>query len=199
MSSNGGLSMHGMLKWIAVTAIVLASPVLAATGGPTAGTYMLEGGSYTISVEMDGDSLVVHEPNKDTPYTRQADGSFHAYNPNTNATYGIRVIDEHTIEAFKPNVPGNTPSRLVLINRATPEGEAVASAESDKWSELADSYMERSQSDPANIQSWTACGAVAMKRSVASQADADAYARQMASMLRQMDATSSPCPEVFTF
>ncbi len=191
--------MRRILGGLAILVIGLASPALAAADGPTAGTYMLEGGSYTISLEMDGGNLVVHEPNKDSSYTRQADGSFQVYNPNTNATYGIRVIDERTIEAFKPNVPESAPSRLVLINRAVAEGEAVSSDESEKWSEIANSYMERSQSDPANVQSWTACGAVAMKRSVASKADADAYAQQMASMLRQMDAAVSPCPEVFTF
>jgi hypothetical protein len=135
----------------------------------------------------------------DTSYTRQADGSYHAYNPNTDTTYGLRVVDEYTIEAFKPNAPGNTPSRLVLMQRTANSSEVVSTDESDKWSNIADSYMQRTQSDPANIQSWTACGAVAMKRSVSTKADADIYAKQIAAMLRQMDATSSPCPEVFVF
>jgi len=35
-----------------------------------------------------------------------------------------------------------------------------------------------------------------MKRSVASEAEANAYAREMAAMLRQMSAVSTPCPDV---
>lgn len=179
--------------------LALAQPTRAEEQQPTAGTYMLEGGSYTISIEADGDGILVHEPNKDTVYGRQADGSFHAYNPNTETTYGIRVIDERTIEAYKPNLLGSTPSRLVLIDRAVADSDFVARPDTDKWSKIAEDYMVRSQSDPENIQSLTACGAVAMKRSIASQADAEAYAQQMAAMLQQLDSRVSPCPEVFSF
>jgi hypothetical protein len=35
-----------------------------------------------------------------------------------------------------------------------------------------------------------------MKRSTANPSESDAYAAQMAAMLRQMDAAASPCPEV---
>lgn len=172
--------------------------ISAAANEPTAGTYQLEGGSYIISVKMDGKALLLQEPNKTTSYSAQGDGSYHAFNPNTNATYGIRRIDERTIEAFKPGT-NNAPSRLILIASATPAGPAMVSDESEKWEEMAQRYLERSQSDPANAQKWTACGAVAMKRSVSSKADADAYAAQIAAMLQQLYSTSSPCPDVLQF
>jgi hypothetical protein len=188
----------GALRRVALVVLALVAVPAFAQSELTAGTYILEGGSYTISVEMVDGALVVHEPNKDSPYTRQADGSYHFYNPNTDATYGIRVIDARTIEAFKPGT-SNPPSRLVLMNSAVSTGEDVSSEESSRWEELAGQYLERSQTDPDNAQSWTACGAVAMKRSVSTQAEADQYAAQMASMLQQLDAGSSPCPEVIQF
>lgn len=185
-----------VLAWLACCALLWAG--LAHTNPPTSGTYMLEGGSYIITLAMDGENLMVEEPNKISPYSPQQDGSFHFFNPNTNTNFGIRKIDDRAIEAFKPGT-SQPPSRLVLISGAVPSSEAISNSESEKWENIANDYMERSQSDPANVQSWTACGAVALKRSLSSKADADAYAGQMAMMLRQMSATSSPCPEVFTF
>ena len=186
-----------MKAWM--MAIVLVAVAGAADAAPpTPGTYMLEGGSYTISVEMAGANLLVQEPNRDSTYTPQSDGSYQTYSEKTGSTYGMRAVDERTIEAFKPGT-GGTPTRLVLQNKATPTGEAVANADSEKWEKIANDYLQKTQSDPANVQSWAACGAVAMKRAASSKADADAYASEMAGMLRQMDSTSSPCPEVFTF
>jgi hypothetical protein len=182
-----------------VAVATIAASAVAQQPPLTAGSYMLDGGSYMISAEMGGANLIVHEPNKDTTYTPQPDGSFHAFNPNTNTTYGMRIIDERTLEAFKPGAPNIAPSRLVLVNRATPTGPDISSEESERWSDFAETYAQRSQADPANIQSWTACAAVAMKRSTSSTADADAYAAQVASMLKQMDARSSPCPDVISF
>jgi hypothetical protein len=189
---------RGALRLFALAIVSLAAVPALAQSAATPGTYVLEGGSYTMSVEMVDGMLVVHEPNKDSPYSPQADGTYHFYNDNNGQTYGIRVIDANTLEAFKPGT-SNPPSRLVLLNSAVPTGEAVASEESSKWEDIAMQYMERAQTDSANVQSWTACGAVAMKRSVSPQAEADQYAAQMAAMLQQMDAGSSPCPEVMQF
>jgi hypothetical protein len=153
-----------------------------------------------IEVRADGGGIVVVEPNRDSPYGRVDDDEFHFYNPNTSTNYGIRYVDARTIEAFKPDQPGNVPSRLVLVG-----GDASAApvdvADSAHWEALAEQYAARIESDPANVQSWTACAAVAMKRSVSTQADADAYAAQMKQMLQlMMDAgAASPCAEVIAF
>jgi hypothetical protein len=162
----------------------------------TPGTYMLEGGSYTIDVQRDGDGLVVVEPNKRSPYARIDDDEFHFYNDNTHTNYGIRYLDARTIEAFKPDVPGNVGSRLVLMSGGA--DAIVESADSGRWEELAESYAARIEGDSANVQVWAACAGVAMKRSTSTEADADAYARQMAQMLQQMmpAGSASPCADV---
>ena len=174
----------------------VAAPAAALAADVTPGTYMLEGGSYTIQIRQDGDGLVVVEPNKDSPYARVGDGEFHFYNPNTETNYGIRYVDAHTIEAFKPDVPGNVGSRLVLMGGAA--DAVVESADSERYAALAEQYSARIESDPANVQAWAACAGVAMKRSISTVEDADAYARQMAQMLQQMmpEGSGSPCSDV---
>lgn len=170
-------------------AMLVSSTAQAATITP--GTYMLEGGSYTITVETDGDGLLVREPNKDSPYTRFDEDEFHFWNDNTQTNYGLRYLDDRSIEAFKPDVPGNVGSRLVLVGGGS---GIVESDDSERWEQLAQDYSARIESDPANVQAWAACAGVAMKRSVSTVEDADAYARQMAQMLQQMMPAGSPSP-----
>lgn len=172
---------------------LFGSAAVAAQSGAS-GTYMVEGGSYMITVEQSGDSLVVVEPNKRSEYALQADGSYHFYNPNTDATYGIRVIDANTIEAFKPYVDG-APTRLVRMGGAAAPVQLDAGT-TDHYEALAEQYSAMIESDPDNVQSWAACAAVALKRSMSNPPEADAYAAQMAAMLQAMDAAGSPCPEV---
>ena len=170
-------------------AMLVSATAQAATITP--GTYMLEGGSYTITIETDGDGLLVREPNKDSPYTRFDEDEFHFWNDNTQTNYGLRYLDDRTIEAFKPDVPGNVGSRLALVGGGT---GIVESDDSERWEQLAQDYSARIESDPANVQAWAACAGVAMKRSVSTVEDADAYARQMAQMLQQMMPAGSPSP-----
>ena len=177
----------------AALALLIACAMPAAFAADiTPGTYMLEGGSYTIDVQRDGDGLVVVEPNKRSPYARIDDDEFHFYNDNTRTNYGLRYVDARTIEAFKPDVPGNVGTRLVLMSGGA--DAIVESADSGRWEALAESYAARIESDSANVQVWAACAGVAMKRSVSTVADADAYARQMAQMLQQMMPAGSPSP-----
>lgn len=181
----------------ALLAVAGLVPVTALAADITPGTYMLEGGSYTITIESNGDGLLVKEPNKDSPYARFDDDEFHFYNPNTQTNYGLRYLDERTIEAFKPDVAGNVGSRLVLMNRSGADA-VVESDGSARWEQLAQEYSERIGTDPDNVQAWAACAGVAMKRSISTVEDADAYARQMAQMLQQMmpAGSASPCSEV---
>jgi len=177
---------------LGVAAFALPAPAIAEVGG----TYVLNGGGYSIEVKMEGDTLVVVEPNKTSPYAKQGDGTYQFTNPNNGITYGLRVIDDQTIEAFKPG-SDDAPTRLTLLG--SPGGGTTADvADSEKWEQLAQHYSDLIQSDPSNAQANSACAAVAMKRSVASKEEADSYAAQMVSMLQQMDASANPCPDVIT-
>lgn len=198
-----------MKTWLAAT--LLAVPALAAataahaqapTDQVSEGTYQIDGGGYQITVRPEGTELVVVEPNKESRYRRQPDGTWHFRNPTNNTLYGLRRIDPATIEAFKPDQPGNVPTRLARIGGApavvaTPVPPSVAAQNPASVGELARSYQQRAQSDPDNAQTWSACAAAAHKRFLANPAEADAYGAQMASLLKVIitDPSHSPCPD----
>ena len=193
----------GRARRTALAAFLFAfatAPAAVLAADVTPGTYMLEGGSYVIEVQPDGDGIRVVEPNKVSPYARFDDDEFHFYNPNTATNYGIRYIDDRTIEAFKPDVPGNAGSRLVLVGGGGADA-VVEADDSAHWEAIAQRYAAMIESDPDNVQSWAACAGVAMKRSISTTADADAYAAEMAAMLQLMmpAGAGSPCPEVMSF
>ncbi|MDN4059991.1 hypothetical protein QPK31_17420 [Massilia sp. YIM B02769] len=180
------------LAGLAVAVAVAASA--SAQQGFTAGTYMLEGGSYSIDVSGSGNTLVVKEPNKQSVYTQAAPGMYHFTNPNNGITYSLRIVDALTLEAGK--VPANgAPSRLVLVGGAAPA--QVDEGESERFREIAMNYQQRSISDPDNVQLWTACAGAAFKASASTRADHLAYASQMAQMLKQImvNTAESPCPD----
>ena len=189
---------RGLAATATALLFVLFAPLAHAQADTSAtGTYMVEGGSYMIELRQDGDTLTVVEPNKESPYARQGDGSYTFYNPNTETTYGIRVLDANTIEAFKPDHPESPATRLVRMGGsvANNDGEPVASSDADRYGAMAEHYQQLAQTDPDNVQAWTACSAVALKRSVSNPAEADAFATQRAGMLQQMEVATSPCPD----
>lgn len=113
-----------------------------------------------------------------------------------DTNYGIRIVDANTIEAFKPDQPNNPGTRLVRIGGGmVSSGGEVDSAASDRYGAMAEHYAGLIETDPANVQAWTACSAVALKRSMSNPGEADAYAAQMVAMLQLMDVSSSPCPD----
>lgn len=174
------------------------------------GTYMIDGGSYSITVERDGANLIVIEPNKRSTYEPAPDGSYHFYNPNTDTVYGIRVLDNHRIAAFKPDRPDAGETVLSLVGRAPPRAPrpvetvdipastipAIGSP-GDTYGQIANGYRDKAQSDPDNAQTWTACAAAALKRGTANPREADAYAVQMAQVLKLIvvDPARSPCED----
>lgn len=156
------------------------------------GTYVLEGGSYSLDVKQEGEDLVVVEPNKTSRYELQRDGTYRFTNPNNGISYWLRVIDDRTIEAFKKE-GGNVPSRLVRVGGSP----GPASAPPNPAAEIAERYKALSQSDPDNAQAWTACAAAALKRSLATRAEADAYGAEMVQVLKLIvvDPSRSPCED----
>jgi hypothetical protein len=180
------------------SAAVVAALALSSAGGvfaQTSGTYATDTG-YSIHVEARGDILEVREPNKTSRYRKTAPGVFEFTNPTNDITYGIRVLNASTLEAFKPGSP-HPGTRLALRGGATYKGAAPAGG-SERYQKLADTYMERSQSDPANAQAWTTCSAAALARVHHAAAEAERFAHQAATMLKLLHASSSPCPEVIS-
>lgn len=184
-------SLFGKLAAVAALTILMSTNGMAQASQPAAGQYQMNAGAYTITLEQSGANVIMKEPTgKVSTYTPAADGSYHYRNPTNGILYGIRTAGDGAIEAFKPENANAAPTRLEKVSTT------MLAETDDKFSELANQYMEKAQSDSANVQSWTACAGVAMKRAVSPKNEADKYAQEMANMLKQMAATGSMCPEV---
>lgn len=176
-------------------AFVLLNATLAVAG--TNGTYVLQGGSYSINVEFGENTLTVVEPNKRSVYVQVKPNVYEFINTNNrNIRYWLTVIDNATLEASKPDTD-STPTILKLQGASSAQ---QSNQSNEKWQALADKYMDKVNTDPNNIQSWSSCAASALAYTHMAEADARAYAAQAAEMLKQILASPvSPCPEVLAF
>lgn len=170
-----------------VTALLLATPALAGNNG----TYKLEGGVYTIDVEFADDTIKVVEPNKVSVYQRQADGSYQFTNPTNGVTYGLRVIDDQTLQAFKP---GSTSAPSTLRLQVAPTFEE--NADSDRHMETAMKYQQMAISDSDNVHIWSVCGMSAMAQATMTRDDAARQIKESVAMVKPiMVNAGNPCPD----
>jgi hypothetical protein len=173
-------------------AVSFCFATLAAAG--TNGTYVMDGGAYSINVEFVPEGLQVVEPNKTSLYTPTDPGVYEFTNPTNGIKYGLRVIDDKTLEAFKP---GGGPGTILKLSGATMLASPEESPGYAKYSAIADKYMALVQSDPDNVHVWSACGAAALAFVHMSEADALQAASQGAMLLKQIivDGSTTPCPD----
>lgn len=162
-----------------------------------AGTYVIDGGGYRIEVEEEGNNVVVVEPNKRSVYVLQSDGTFHYRDDTSGVVYGLRWLNQDSIEAFKP---GSTNPATLLRRQGSagaPTGADVADAQ--KYATIAMKYVTKISTDPREIQINTTCAAVAHQRSITSRQEADVYAMQAKLAITPIlvNPTQNPCPDVF--
>lgn len=156
------------------------------------GTFALQDGSYSITVEEEGANLVVVEPNKRSVYTPAGDGSHQFHNDNTGSDFYLRVVDDNTLEAGRVPV-SSAPSILKRLDTAA---AMAAVEENDALSTLAESYAERAEADPANAQAWSFCSAVAFKRAMGEGGESAQFAQQTAQVLQTiLVGSANPCPD----
>lgn len=184
---------QGLMALLALSLITTLS-----AWATTDGTYVMEGGVYSIDVRFGPQTLTVVEPNKTSIYQQQ--GSSNEYwftnTTNQNILYGLRVVDDVTLEAFKPNQPGNIPTTLRL-RQPYGVGNEPAEDVAEAAQALADHYMALTESDPINAQTWTQCASVAMVRAMLPEQQADETALQAATLLKMIsvDTSRSPCAD----
>lgn len=170
----------------------LAAWLVVAAGSAQAiqGTFVLDDGSYSITVEEADGNLVVVEPNKRSPYAPDGSGAYTFHNPNTGSNFYLKVIDDNTLEAGR--VGSSTPSILKRVDTA---GAAAALEENSELTAIAERYSERAQSEP-EVQAWSFCAAVAFKRAMGENDEAAQFARQSAQLLQSiLVGSSNPCPD----
>ncbi len=85
---------------------------------------------------------------------------------------------------------GQAPDTPIRTTDLPPSGAAAAS-------EIADRYLERVRTDRENADLWVYCAAAALKRGTADEAEAEAYARDIAATMRAtLDrSATSPCED----
>ena len=171
----------------------LAAALLMAAGHAAAveGTFVLQDGSYSITVEEEGANLVVVEPNKRSPYVPDGNGGYQFHNDNTGSDFYLKVIDDNTLEAGR--VGTDSPW---FLKRADTAAAVAAIEENDELTALAESYAERAQTEPGNAQAFSFCSAVAFKRAMGEGAESAQFARQTAEVLKTiLVGTGNPCPD----
>lgn len=172
---------------LAAGLLLAASHALAVNG-----TFVMDGGSYSMTIEEDGANLVLVEPNKRSVYTPAGDGTYRFHNDVTGSDFYLRVLDDDTLEAGRVPQTGS-PSILRRLDTAS---AMAALEENGELTALAERYAERAQSDPDNAQAWTFCSAVAFKRAMGDGAEAAQFAQQSAQVLQTiLVGSSNPCPD----
>jgi hypothetical protein len=155
------------------------------------GTYTT-GTGYTVDAKFSGNTLELYEPSngKRSTYVRNSRGVYEFTNPVNGIAYTMEWRNG-TLFANKPGAPeanGTTLRRVGTAGAATPQSPG----EREGLERIANRYLERSQSDPANAQAWTFCGMAAMSRAQGG----DSQAVQAAQALRVIaNARSNPCPD----
>jgi len=156
------------------------------------GTFALEDGSYSITVEEADGNLVVVEPNKRSVYTPDGSGAYTFHNDNTGSDFYMRVLDDNTLEAGRLPQTG-TPSILKKVDTA---GAMAAIESNDEYTAIAERYASLAETDPDNTQAWSMCAAAAFKRAMSDEAGFAAYATQTAAVLQQiLVGSANPCPD----
>lgn len=199
---------------LAAAALLMVSSAAAWAQKIAPGVYSIPDSGYSITVQQQGTDLLVDEAGKQRRYTGQGDGSYRYFNPNTGSTFELRFRDRGAITALKLG-SGSTPT--VLMRRGGPAPEDVAAPASGSTAAapsqsagvapgapppspflaVAEKYQALALSDKKDVQSWAFCSAAALKRSMATKADADAYGREAAERLASIsvDPGKNPCPD----
>jgi hypothetical protein len=181
------------LRFCAVFALFgLAAPEVA--GAQSGGTYQMDGGSYTMTVEVGTNELIVVEPNKRSVYRRVGTTQeYRFFNASTGSTFALRVLDDRTLRASR--VPETVaPNILRLVGEAS---AATAVAQTDRFKAMADRYRLLAEGDTDNTQMWTFCAAAALGWAMKPEAEAAAYAWRAAQQVKSIavDPARSPCPD----
>ena len=112
----------------------------------------------------------------------------------------MRVLDDKTLEAFKPGVP-NSSTILTLKSSAPKVQSASNDGKSNQMKALADKYFKLAESDSNNVHTWANCASVALAYSSLSLEKAKEMELQAATLIKLSQspvANSSPCSEVIS-
>jgi len=198
------------LRIVSALAGALASAAAFAQAIP-AGTYAVADSGYSITVQPRGADLAVTEAGKVRIYAQAGPGSYRYRSDITGATYELRYRDRGSLSALKLG-SGNAPTLLFRQGGPAPETAAAPASPTAPAAApavtpalpapsphlaVAEKYQALALTDTKDVQSWAFCSAAALKRSMATQEEADAYGREAAAKLATIavDPARNPCPD----
>jgi len=180
-----------------ILGIIALSVISMCTFAATDGVYAIQNGYYSINVKFAENSLTIVEPNKTSTYLKDTSGNYIFTNPTNNITYGMRVVDDKTIEAYKPGVPNST----TVLTLKSASAKASSEDKGNQMKALADKYFKLAESDSNNVHTWANCASVALAYSSLSLEKAKEMELQAATLIKLSQspvANSSPCSEVIS-
>lgn len=180
-----------------IVGLIVFSFISMCTFAATNGTYSIQNGYYSIDARFEENKLVIVEPNKTSTYLKNSSGDYIFTNPTNNITYGMRVLDDKTLEAFKPGVPNST----TVLTLQSASAKASSEDKGNQMKALADKYFKLAESDSNNVHTWANCASVALAYSSLSLEKAKEMELQAATLIKLSQspvANSSPCSEVIS-
>lgn len=158
---------------------------------PNTGSYVTSDGLYTIIIRYEADNTVtILEPNKESNYHPLGDDVYAFKNPVNNIDYRLKVIDNKTIDCYKPATPDN----VTRVTFTGSQNVAFSKTEIDRLKGIEKFYLDKIKSDPANTQTWTFCAAAAMAHIYYNEEGYKKYAARAAKNLKLITVDKSTCP-----
>jgi hypothetical protein len=152
----------------------------------SSGQFTVESGYYTVTINFEGESLTLIEPNRTSVYRKIAENTFSFVHPETKVDYRIDVIDKVTIHAYKPQTPDNR--TILRLNTAG------LSAEYTFYLAMAQRYKTMMLTDKKDAQLWAFCSAAAFARSTMDGESFREYARKIVASVRPIVTDQGKCP-----
>lgn len=185
-----------------------------------AGTYSMPDTGYSIIVQPKGEDLLVKEAGKERTYVKVGPGTYEYKSEITDSTYQLLYRDRASVAAMKKG-SGSAPTLLVRNGGPAPEPAAAPAAKpmrtidptftppasapaspsatppASPHLKIAEHYQALTLTDKKDVQTWAFCSAAALKRSMATADEADAYGREAAERLSSIsvDPARNPCPD----
>lgn len=155
----------------------------------TSGQYTTADGYYTVTINFEGSTLTLIEPNLTSIYTKVANNIFSYVHPTSKKDYRMEVMDPSTVQTYKA---GGDNSRYTLKLSST-------SMNSDNeqfktYSAIAERYKAKMETDKKDAQLWSLCAAAAYARSTMNEDGFKAYAEKVASSIKLIAVNKAKCP-----
>ena len=154
----------------------------------TSGNYKSNdlGYAYTVVVEQEGNVITITEPNKVNEYKSSGGNTYYHTEPKY-AHFYIKVASNTSYYAGKQ---GGSQQLFNYSGENTNENEVLLSGIDD--CPLYDKYLNLTQSDDIDAQSWAFCGAAALAKCTYSELDS--YLETIIKSMKSIMENPSKCP-----